>query len=259
MEKNSKLPVIVLGVIIAACLIIFLLMNKGGSDDAEDTTAAFTEEYSDSEQGEQEEESEEAEDDQAEADSYDSGTSEVAYTQNDYPDTSACLTPDAFEVYYADTFSFGYPKYIFNNAYINESEGVYEFWYDDDYRLTITETAAEYNAKKSAHEIYEQLLTNYSYIYFQRDVKDLDDHDMCRALVGGYYPETGQGEYNIVASDGETTYQLTVTYPDTNPEDEYKEVNYIVDCIYRFCSFGGGTYQPRTWDQFLVDDMGEKK
>ena len=37
------------------------------------------------------------------------------------------------------------------------------------------------------------------------------------------------------------------------------EIDYVVDCVYRFCSFSGGTYQPRSYQQFLDDNMGSKK
>ena len=48
-------------------------------------------------------------------------------------------------------------------------------------------------------------------------------------------------------------------YPDANPEYDYDDVNYILDCVYRYCSFAGGTYKPRSYEMFLQDDMGVKK
>lgn len=43
------------------------------------------------------------------------------------------------------------------------------------------------------------------------------------------------------------------------PEDDYDDVNYIIDYVYRYCSFAGGTYKPRSHELFMRDDMGEKK
>ena len=42
-------------------------------------------------------------------------------------------------------------------------------------------------------------------------------------------------------------------------KDDYNAIDYVVDCVYRYCSFSGGTYCPRTYQQFLKDDMGKKK
>ena len=57
----------------------------------------------------------------------------------------------------------------------------------------------------------------------------------------------------------EKNYILKFTYPDPDMKDNYNAIDYVVDCVYRYCSFSGGTYRPRTYQQFLKDDMGKKK
>ncbi|MCO7154124.1 hypothetical protein NIA73_13080 [Anaerobutyricum hallii] len=52
---------------------------------------------------------------------------------------------------------------------------------------------------------------------------------------------------------------MKFTYPDPDMTNDYNEIDYVVDCVYRFCSFSGGTYQPRSYQQFLDDNMGSKK
>ena len=49
---------------------------------------------------------------------------------------------------------------------------------------------------------------------------------------------------------------LSPVYKSPNVDNE---IDYVVDCVYRFCSFSGGTYQPRSYQQFLDDNMGSKK
>ena len=67
------------------------------------------------------------------------------------------------------------------------------------------------------------------------------------------------GLYIIAANDGKRDYILKFTYPDLDMTNDYNEIDYVVDCVYRFCSFSGGTYQPRSYQQFLDDNMGSKK
>ena len=42
-------------------------------------------------------------------------------------------------------------------------------------------------------------------------------------------------------------------------KDVFNAFDFIVICVYRYCYFSGGTYRPRTYQQFLKDDMGKKK
>ena len=82
---------------------------------------------------------------------------------------------------------------------------------------------------------------------------------MARALIGGRDINTGLQMYVIAANNGVNNYILEYRYPDPDINYAYDDSDYIVDCIYRYCSFGGGTYKPRNYQQFLKDDMGEKK
>ena len=185
----------------------------------------------------------------------------LGYADNSFPDEDSCLSPADYEVFYAEDFSFGYPKYIFSDSYVNEAEGVYRLWSEDDYILEVSvkdvDNSHSYSRKQIVHMIYEEYINKYNEIYFQRDVKDVDDSGYARALIGGYY--NNHGEYVIIACNGSKTYILTMEYPDRDPDVFFKPINYIVDCVYRYCSFSGTTYKPRTYQQFLNDDMGSKK
>ena len=263
MNNDSKLPIAILAIIICLCIGIYICVIKPQKEDDHGGAEPATEELTDDSESEDTESFFSGEENEvlSDKDNYshtDYGTT-IPYTDNDYPDVGACLSPNDYEIYYAPGFSFGYPRYIFNDGYVDQEAGTYDLWYDKDYRLTINVYPAEGGAETSAHKIYQSKLQNYSSTYFKKDVRDLNRTEMARALVGGYYQSTGHSDYNIIASDGIKTYVLTMDYIDDNPKDDYKEINYVVDCIYRYCSFGGGTYKPRTWEQFLQDDMGEKK
>ena len=83
---------------------------------------------------------------------------------------------------------------------------------------------------------------------------------MARTLIGASVDSSETtGVYIIAANDGKKNYILKFTYPDPDMKDDYNQIDYVVDCVYRYCSFSGGTYRPRTYQQFLKDDMGTKK
>ena len=54
-------------------------------------------------------------------------------------------------------------------------------------------------------------------------------------------------------------YIFLIVYLTGCTPDDYDDVNYIIDYVYRYCSFAGGTYKPRSHELFMRDDMGEKK
>ncbi len=190
-----------------------------------------------------------------------SDTHDLSFTDNETPLGENCLSPSDYEVYYADAFSFGYPKYIFNHSWISKNERNIKLWYDDDYELTIEilTTADGVGPLESVHSYYETYINNFDYIYFSKDASTIDNTDFTRSLIGGYDYDNSHGTYKIMASDGEYDYILTFEYPDDDITDQHKEINYIVDCIYRYCSFSGATYEPRTYSQFIADDYGTKK
>ena len=79
-------------------------------------------------------------------------------------------------------------------------------------------------------------------------------------IVMGYEDdEKKEAKYSLITSDGEDTYIMKIKFIDTDYTDSYKEIDYIVDCMYRGCSFTNSSYKVRTYKQFKNDEMGEKK
>lgn len=185
----------------------------------------------------------------------------LPYTDNAYMDESACLSPSSYEMASSgdDSFSFGYPKYMFNNCYINEEETWYSLFYNDSCKLYVFEEDNPGDPILNAQKLYNRYASQVDKVYFQKVSEQADDRGMARALIGGRDIDTGLQMYVIAANNGVKNYILEYRYPDPDINNEYDDSNYIVDCIYRYCSFGGGTYKPRSYQQFLVDDMGEKK
>ena len=116
------------------------------------------------------------------------------------------------------------------------------------------------DAVQNAKELFYSISGEPSEVLYQVEPKDQVGADgMARGIVAGTYDDEGTCVYIVAANDGQKDYIMELYYPDSAPEYDYDDVNYIIDCVYRYCSFAGGTYKPRSHELFMRDDMGEKK
>ena len=189
------------------------------------------------------------------------------YTDNWSMNISDCLSVDDY--YQRDSadgsFSFAYPKYVFNDADINEEENYYDYYYEDDngnrtIEMKFYSEDDPGDAVQNAKELFYSISGEPSEVLYQVEPKDQVGADgMARGIVAGTYDDEGTCVYIVAANDGQKDYIMELYYPDSAPEYDYDDVNYIIDCVYRYCSFAGGTYKPRSHELFMRDDMGEKK
>ena len=91
-----------------------------------------------------------------------------------------------------------------------------------------------------------------------REILDKPEKGVC-IFAGSRYNDENQKLYHLLRVEDDCVYNMTVGYPDTDDKELDGKRNYYIDCLYRMCSFSGGTYKPRTYDQFLSNDMGTKK
>ena len=191
----------------------------------------------------------------------------LANTDNGNMDVEACLNTGAYNIETAKdgSFSFGYPKYLFNDSKVNEDGTSYTFSYKNkdgskETELVVYTELNEGNALENAKKLYSQYASSIYKVYFKMQPTRVDSKGMARALIGGAVDTTEtKGVYIIAVNDGKKNYILKFTYPDPDIHYDYNAIDYVVDCVYRYCSFSGGTYQPRTYEQFKADDMGTKK
>ena len=191
--------------------------------------------------------------------------STLAYTDNSSMNVGACLSPEDYNTVTAkdDSFSFAYPKYLFNHSEVNEEGTSYTFSYkgnsasdSKEAELSVYTQENEGDPLQNARELYSEVYKKYFKMYPSR----VDSSGMARTLIGASADSSEKtGVYIIAANDGKRDYILKFTYPDPDMTNDYNEIDYVVDCVYRFCSFSGGTYQPRSYQQFLDDNMGSKK
>ena len=191
----------------------------------------------------------------------------LADTDNDSMNVDACLSPEDYNTITSKdgSFSFGYPKYLFNESEVNEEGTSYTLSYKGDTgkkqaELVVYTEENSGNPLENAKELYSKFSSTVYKTYFKMQPTRIDSSGMARTLIGASVDSSEtEGTYIIAANDGEKNYILKFTYPDPDMSYDYNEIDYVVDCIYRYCSFSGGTYQPRTYQQFLKDDMGTKK
>lgn len=194
-------------------------------------------------------------------------TSQVlANTDNSNMNAGACLDPTDYTIVAAKdgSFSFGYPNYLFNHSEVNEEGTSYTLSYENGSskkaELTVYTEENEGNALENARQLYSKYSSSVYKMYFKMQPTRIDSKGMARTLIGGSVDaDETEGVYIIAANDGEKNYILKFTYPDPDIDYDYNEIDYVVDCVYRYCSFSGGTYQPRTYQQFRSDNMGTKK
>ena len=195
--------------------------------------------------------------------------STLAYTDNSSMNVGTCLSPEDYNTVTAkdDSFSFAYPKYLFNHSEVNEEGTSYTFSYkgnsasdSDEAELSVYTQENEGDPLQNAKELYQNFSSEVYKKYFKMYPSRVDSSGMARTLIGASADSSEKtGIYIIAANDGKRDYILKFTYPDPDMTNDYNEIDYVVDCVYRFCSFSGGTYQPRSYQQFLDDNMGSKK
>lgn len=197
----------------------------------------------------------------------DTTESTLAYTDNSSMNVGACLSPEDYNTVTAkdDSFSFAYPKYLFNYSEENADGTSYTFSYkgksgSNEAELSVYTQENEGDPLQNARELYQNFSSEVYKKYFKMYPSRVDSSGMARTLIGASTDSSEKtGVYIIAANDGKRDYILKFTYPDPDMTNDYNEIDYVVDCVYRFCSFSGGTYQPRSYQQFLDDNMGSKK
>lgn len=89
----------------------------------------------------------------------------------------------------------------------------------------------------------------------------VDENGFVRSIIAGSRSDITpmNAEYILVANNGEQEYIMEFRFYDPDINNDYDDINYLMDCIYRYCSFSGSSYKPRGYKKFLKDDMGQKK
>lgn len=192
-------------------------------------------------------------------------TTTEASSDEDLPDIEAQDTVDytnvlylkGYETFSADGYSFGYPKAFYKT--VSKTSKGYRFESDDKYEWL------EYSKEKmSGSQSTASAISSIRRNLKNRLNKENDilykETGVC--IMGGVEKtDEDQAIYYLVRIQGNYIYTMEVgyKYPDPSNKTEKNQRDYYVDCLYRYCSFSGGTYSPRSYSTFLDGDMGTKK
>lgn len=197
--------------------------------------------------------------------SYDdfSNSSSISMNYVDYSNTQEYLNYSSqsdFATFYADGYSFGYPKNFFN--YAEKTDNGYRLTADNGGSLTV----AVY-PRNSSMQVRDQVESLYrekfEELYYTETVlhKYDSDENYGRFIVSGFLDsDKSAGVYTLynVYEDKIECYSL-VNVIHGYEKEELNHANYILDTVYRTVSFSKSSYLQRSYNQFINEDMGQKK
>lgn len=252
-EKTDKKVKYIFLVILAAitiCIGVFISLQPNENEETAENETVVEEVSENEEETEETESTSEENVDLPEIDSIE---------ETDYDNV---LSLDDYETFYAENYSFGFPLYLYDrveeygkeyghDGYTFSSESDEYSWLDFISVKREDSESLEDITKERCVEIKGEMTGIENILYKPKE-------GVC-VFAGTNYDDENQKLYDVIRVDENYIYHMEVGFPDTDDKELNDKMNYYVDCLYRMCSFSGGTYRPRTYDQFLNDDMGTKK
>ena len=160
------------------------------------------------------------------------------------------------------SFTFSYPKYIFNYSeeneegteyYMSYTEGGYEY-FSMNYRKTYDPGNQKERALEAQRRYKSQL---YKPTYTADYEREKNNGYQYIALATGEMDSTAsRGMYALAENDGEYTYEM-ILYYDNFQGEEGKRLQYIINNVYRQCSFAMSKKQPSSYEQMLKEGVFE--
>ncbi|MCI8550338.1 MAG: zinc ribbon domain-containing protein [Lachnospiraceae bacterium] len=170
------------------------------------------------------------------------------------------------------THTFMYPMdYFYTSEYIDQETSGYTLTMstaDGFTAVKFTKMAAPYqgdaytNGVSLYKEVYNECLREPTCPY-EHMGESADEEGYVHMIIGGPLErDPSRGIYCCIAASDTAVYKMEVFY-DVEDYDgigvDYTRTGYLVDCLYRGWSLSGSTYALRTFDQYMNDDMGDKK
>lgn len=186
------------------------------------------------------------------------------YIDFDIPDEEEDLyeyddieSPDDFVIYHRDDYTVAYPANFFRGGYSNEQAA--EFW--QSHRRRIMPAFLEYSFENNTYSsIKEASNAIYDDIGKARLVKKIivNKPEEGRLIFSGRR-ESLRGApcsfYYLANITEEHIYTMEIALPLTSDKNEALHMAYIIDCLYRYCSFNGSQREekpiPRDYDDFV--------
>lgn len=140
-------------------------------------------------------------------------------------------------------------KYEFNEGSVNDDKTSFSFSSAD--RETTLNVYKEYNpgnAKDKAREFYDSVDNNSEY-----NITYHHGSNEYRVMGGPVTSYTNRSFYFIIKNDGTYDYIVKYIYYDDDVSNEKNQQDYLMESIYRGCSFSGHSKDIRTCKGFMID------
>ena len=188
---------------------------------------------------------------------------------NTAADYSANLNPDEYLYYSSPEFSFGYPSQLYCDGWVNTDQTETSvgrnlrqvYLSGDDSASEAMFQAAERTDSLSAAD-FMQSLYSYYYNLLQGANQISYSETSGRFILTGYTDSSSKiAVYLLVTVESRRVYIMHITFPDTGDtsSEDYQQKAYVVENMYRMCSFSGSSYYPRTYEQYLSGERGDQK
>lgn len=159
------------------------------------------------------------------------------------------------------SFTFSYPKYVFNHSEVNDDGSLYYFSYvndegEEEISLKYTRTYDPGDSKKIVMAAQKKYLNRYVNADYQHDYKgNKPEGPQYVAIATGTLNQDGSlGEYAMVENDGEYTCRMELFYPRYSG-DEYDHLQYIINMVYRQCSFSYTKKIPVSYKEMVKENI----
>lgn len=192
------------------------------------------------------------------------GGLDLKYCDNTYCNINNNLTKDDFQYVECpdDNYHFYYPKYLYNHWSYSPEDGFY-FWYDDnDTTITSLHVYSENcsgdlfaNAKDLSSSM-KNSVKKIGYTFPDNIEKHgVGDDGIMQVVVSGWTDSAqNDAKYMVGGNNGTKNYIMEVTYPDYDVKNDVEDWDYIVNTLYRYCSFSGSTKSPYPNYNAFVED-----
>ena len=267
-KKNNTFLYAVIGVCLAAVILLAIVLGVTilkGNEEESTAPATVAEESKDSDkENVKEEDAEKDTEKEIEEETEEVTEEEIEYLTGVDPSNTADFTNNLSTDSYIrmsgedDTLSFAYPRDFFssdteeeNNYTFYSSDGsvTLHYWKEEVGSDGVSVLVSEFNSKKS------QLNTNSKddngTERFSGIAINWSDEEIPHYVLGGRYTtDLYKGYYSVASLRNGAIYHMEFEYPVDYNNGFANPVNYMIDCLYRYCGFSGSSSAPRSYQEF---------
>lgn len=189
------------------------------------------------------------------------------YTDNEEAVFSLHNSPQDFQTVRIDEgrYEFAYPKYLFNKSIYTLDEKGERYYFYHESENGIKQVPSLYVISyDDPGDILDRTNNLYNYYAGWCETEEEKPHKPGKVFKNKQNISISDGRYRgrssvthqtklfiVVSNDGKKSHIWILEYPQVAPGDpEESYIDYVVQNAYRYCTFGGTDYVPRTYEDF---------